>query len=210
MTSTNTPEASQIDRFPLVKLGYAIHLDQGVESPSDRWYWTMTRDGLADIVASDRYFTSEAAAWTNADEDARAAYPEAWFEAYYLTRVQVDVISETGEVPEMDLATIAREMIAGDFSGTTTVTGHWRLCAAEAAAELEAQGSDAAFFSALAEIDERSRFMRPSPAKAFAQGVLALLEKHAEAAKAGRPVRLDAKLLLQLMVEAAAVLNSPV
>lgn len=209
MTMNNTLEALEGQRFPLVKLGYDVRRDSERQASDGQWYWTMTRDGVADVIVSGCYFLSELAAWENADADARSTYPEGWFEPFYLTRIQLEVMSETGNVPEMDLATIAQEMIAGDLSGMTTVTGHWRLSAPEAAAELEAQGSSAYFFSALSEIDERSRFMRPSPAKAFAQGVRAFLYQHTEAANTGAPVRLDAKLLRQLVDEADAILSTP-
>ncbi len=209
MTTNKTLEALEVERFPLVKLGYDVRRDSTRQTPDGLWYWTMTRDGVADVVASSSYFMTEEAAWENAEGDARNSYPAGWFEPFYLTRIQIEVMSETGNVPEMDLATIAREMSAGDFSGTTTVTGHWRLSAPEAAAELEAQGSAADFFRALAEIDERSRFMRPAPEKAFAQGVRAFLNQHMEAVSTGTPVTLDTKLLRQLVHEADAILNAP-
>lgn len=209
MTTNKTLEALEVERFPLVKLGYDVRRDSTRQTPDGLWYWTMTRDGVADVVASGNYFMTEGSAWENAEADARNTYPEGWFEQFYLTTIQLEVVSETGNVPEMDLATIAQEMIVGDLSGMATVTGHWRLSAPEAAAELEAQGSSADFFSALAEIDELSRFMRPSPAKAFAQGVRALLYQHMEAANTGAPVRLDAKLLRQLVDEADAILHTP-
>lgn len=209
MTMNNTLEALEGQRFPLVKLGYDVRRDSERQASDGQWYWTMTRDGVADVIVSGNYFMTEGAAWENAEADARNTYPEGWFEQFYLTTIQLEVMSETGNVPEMDLATIAQEMIAGDLSGMTTVTGHWRLSAPEAAAELEAQGSSAYFFSALSEIDERSRFMRPSPAKAFAQGVRAFLYQHMEAANTGAPVRLDAKLLRQLVDEADAILSTP-
>lgn len=209
MTMNKTLEVLEVQRFPLVKLGYDVRRDLTRQAPDGQWFWTMTRDGVADVIVSGCYFLSELAAWENADADARSTYPEGWFEPFYLTRIQLEVMSEADNVPEMDLATIALEMSAGDLSGTTAVTGHWRLSAPEAAAELEAQGSDADFFSALSEIDERSRFMRPAPEKAFAQGVRGFLNRHMEAARTGTPVTLDVKLLRQLVDEANAILNTP-
>lgn len=210
MTSTNAPEASNVQRFPLVKLGYDVRCDLTRQVHDGQWYWTMARDGVADVIAPEAYFMSEGAAWESADADARNTYPEGWFEPFYLTRIQVEVMSEGDNVPEMDLATIALEMSAGDLSGTTSVTGHWRLSASEAAAELEAQGSDPSFFHALAEIDERSRFMRPSPAKAFAQGVRSFMKEQIDAATAGTPVKLDAELIQRLMDEAEEILKATV
>jgi len=209
MTPTNVPDTSRIDRFALSKLGYDVRCDRACKSPDGQWYWTMTRDGLADVVASKSYFKSEEAAWSNADAEAREWYPEGWFEPYYLTQIVVEVVSETDDVPGMDLATLAREMIVGDLSGKTCVTGHWRLSAAEAATELEAQGSNASFFSMLEDVAERSSFMRPSPEKAFAQSVRTFLRKHAEAAVAGRPAQLDAMVIQQLMDQADAIINPP-
>ena len=209
MTMNKTLEVLEVERFPLVKLGYDVRRDSTRQTPDGQWYWSMTRDGVADVIVSGRCFMTERAAWENAEADARNTYPEGWFEPFYLTRIQLEVVSESRNVPEMDLATIAQEMIAGDLSGLTTVTGHWRLSAPEAAAELEAQGSDADFFSALSEIDERSRFMRPAPEKAFAQGVRAFLNHYMEAASTGMPVTLDVKLLRQLVDEANAILNTP-
>lgn len=209
MTMNKTLEVLEVERFPLVKLGYDVRRDSTRPTPDGQWYWSMTRDGVADVIVSGRCFMTERAAWEAAEADARNTYPEGWFEPFYLTRIQLEVVSESRNVPEMDLATIAQEMIAGDLSGLTTVTGHWRLSAPEAAAELEAQGSDADFFSALSEIDERSRFMRPAPEKAFAQGVRAFLNHYMEAASTGMPVTLDVKLLRQLLDEADAILKTP-
>ena len=204
--TTLTGNASAPDLFALNNLGYVVHIDPAQDP--EGWYWTQTRGGQADVVSSQSYFERKDLAWADAEVDARAHYPDAWFQPYYLTRFQVDVMSETDAVPTLDLATTLLEISAGDYSGRVTVKGHWRLSAPEAAAELESQGTSADFFMGLGDIEQRSSFMPPSPEKAFAQGARALLRRLLPPANAGRPALLNAKEIEELLKEADAILTT--
>lgn len=199
-----TDNASIPDRFALDNLGYVVHIDPARDP--EGWYWTQTRDGQAAVVSSSTYFETKELAWANAEADALANYSDAWFKPYYLTRFQVDVVSETKEVTTWDLETIALEIATGECSGTFKTTGHWRLSASEAASKLESQGSSSDFFIGLDEVEERSSFIPPSPERAFAQGVRALLRKIVKPANAGESLLLNPAEVEQLLKEADTIL----